>query len=122
VGSEASGYVVRSDDVQPFGFYGLWISDYTSGKNSNSSIALIDVPADASHPLAYSRRSDKYYFVVTGRVSFTVDNSTDELGPSDLLVLPAGTRFAYRAIGDAAQLLLVHTPAFDPDAEVILDA
>lgn len=114
------GFIVHSDELERFNFHGLDIADYTSGKRGRSSVAVIDVTPGVDHPLAFSRRSDKYYFVLQGTVRFDVAGESHNLGQNDLLVITSGTRFEYRATSGPAQLLLVHTPSFDPDAEVLV--
>jgi mannose-6-phosphate isomerase-like protein (cupin superfamily) len=113
--------IVRQNDVDPFDFGGLAIRDYTAGHRLSSSLAVISVPPGAVHPEALSRHSDKYYFVLSGSVEFVDGDHVAVLSGGDFCLVPQGQRFSYRNPGGApAELCLVHTPGFDPDAEVFV--
>lgn len=62
--------VVRASELEPFDFSDLPIADHTAGHGTSSSIAVINVPAGAEHPTAYSDASDKHYLVLSGAVAF----------------------------------------------------
>ena len=99
-------------------FEGLAIADYTAGKDLSSSIAEIAVPPGARHPRAYSKRSDKYYYVVSGHLEFDVDGRSFGLDPGDVCIILKGQRFSYRNTSEQpAKVVLVHTPSFDLESE-----
>ncbi|HEY5467986.1 MAG TPA: cupin domain-containing protein [Coriobacteriia bacterium] len=115
--------IIRRDSVSAFDFGGLGIQDYTAGLDSGSSFAVIAVSPGATHAEAWSRRSDKYYYVVSGTIEFTDSGETCALGAGDFCLARQGDRFSYRnTSGDAATILLFHTPSFDPDSEVFADS
>ena len=114
--------VVRANELEPFDFGDLAIADYTAGNGTSSSIAVIGVPAGAEHPAAYSDASDKYYLVLSGSVTFRTGGEEFALGPMDLLILPRGTEFAYVNTDGPAQMVLVHTPPFRAEAEILTGA
>jgi mannose-6-phosphate isomerase-like protein (cupin superfamily) len=75
-------------EIQSFDFGGLKIFDYTADLlNSNSSFAIIDVPGRCSHKTAYSNRSDKYYYVVSGEVCFTIEGSEHVFNEGDFCLI-----------------------------------
>ena len=112
---------VRHDTIEPIEFGGLQIFDYTAESSLGSSLAMIEVPPGASHDEAWSRRSDKYYLVVTGEIQFSLAGETFPLGPRDFCFVERGRRFAYRNDGSSpATLVLVHTPGFDLESEVFV--
>jgi mannose-6-phosphate isomerase-like protein (cupin superfamily) len=118
----ADPIVVRADDPSAFDFHGLEIRDYTAGRDVRTSWARIDVPAGVQHPEAWSRRSDKHYYVLEGFVRFRIDGQSCELTAGDLCVIPQGSRFAYEnPLTEAAALLLAHTPPFRADDEILVD-
>lgn len=117
---EENKRVIRKSSVQPFTFYGLSITDYTSGNDQSSSVARISVSAGAEHPRAWSKRSDKYYYVISGVVQFTMEGKVHTLSEEDCIIITKGSRFTYKNTSTTtAELLLVHTPPFDIDDEII---
>ena len=113
---------VERDSLEPIDFEGLEIRDYTAGVEVSSSVAEITVPAGARHRLAWSKRSDKYYYMLEGSLSFTVGGKTLDLTVGDCCIVRKGVRFSYRnPNGELARVLLVHTPSFDLAEEVFED-
>jgi mannose-6-phosphate isomerase-like protein (cupin superfamily) len=113
---------IERNSLEPIDFEGLEIRDYTAGADVSSSVAEIIVPEGARHRLAWSRRSDKYYFMLEGRLSFTVGVKALDLTVGDCCMVRKGERFSYRnPTGERAKVLLVHTPSFDLAAEVFED-
>jgi mannose-6-phosphate isomerase-like protein (cupin superfamily) len=111
--------IIREGEVPPFDFDGLAIRDYTAGCATSSSFAVIDVEPGVAHQVAWSRRSDKYYYVVAGTVEFVESGQSHTLSPGDFCLVAQGEHFSYRNVSDEpARLFLVHTPNFDLDTEV----
>ena len=111
---------ILKDTLSPIDFEGLEIIDYTAGKQTRSSMAEITVAPGVSHRRAWSKRSDKYYYVVSGRVQFTIEDEVSDLAAGDTCIILQGQRFAYHNMSDQpAKLVLVHTPSFDLEAEVL---
>jgi mannose-6-phosphate isomerase-like protein (cupin superfamily) len=105
--------------VQPIDFDGLEIRDYTADRDGGSSFAEIIVPAGIRHRRAWSMRSDKYYFGLQGKLTFTIGDQAVELAAGDLLIIRQGDRFSYEnRTEEVAKVLLVHTPSFDLSQEV----
>lgn len=75
--------VVRASELEPFDFGDLAIADHTAGHGTSSSIAVINVPAGAEHPTAYSDASDKYDLVLSGAVAFHTGGEEVTLAPLD---------------------------------------
>lgn len=110
--------IIRHDAVDPIEFDNLRILDYTAGQENSSSFAEITVPVGVSHKLSWSNRSDKYYYVVRGSVSFYVNEESNTLGAGDFFLIPQGERFSYLNTGSRdAVLILVHTPSFRLECE-----
>ena len=109
---------IEHESVTPFDFDGLEIRDYTADRHSSSSFAEITVPAGVRHRLAWSRKSDKYYFGLQGTLHFTVDDRAVALAAGDLCIIRQGDRFSYEnRTEEVAKVLLVHTPSFDLSQE-----
>lgn len=113
---------ITRESISSFDFEGLEIRDYTADHECSSSVAEISVPARARHRRAWSKRSDKYYFGMQGKLSFTIDKRRIELAAGDLCIIHKGERFDYENTTDeVARVLLVHTPSFDLSQEVFED-
>ncbi len=114
--------LVRQADLAPIDFDGLKIFDYTANSKLRPSLAIIEVASGSKHAEAWSKRSDKYYLVIGGQIQFTLDDKEFILAAGDFCYVEQGNHFSYR--NDAAEpatLVLVHTPGFDPDAEIFAE-
>ena len=116
--------IVRKSDAVAINFEGLRIFDFTGGQQGlSSSLALIDVPAGCDHAQAWSKRSDKYYLVVNGTIRFVLENKVFDLNAGDFCLVRQGEKFSYSNMQNSdAQLVLVHTPSFDLESEVFVEA
>ena len=109
---------IKHGAIKPIEFDKLKIIDYTAGQENSSSIAEITVPIGVSHKISWSNRSDKYYYVVQGKVNFTVNEESNNLSSGDVCIIPKGKRFSYTNTGSTeAILILVHTPYFKLECE-----
>jgi mannose-6-phosphate isomerase-like protein (cupin superfamily) len=112
---------VSRGSIAPLEFDGLRIFDYTAGRASSSSIAMIEVPPGARHAEAWSRRSDKYYLLSSGEIDFMLDGESRTMKAGDFCFVARGRRFSYaNRSGMLATLVLVHTPSFDLREEVFV--
>jgi mannose-6-phosphate isomerase-like protein (cupin superfamily) len=113
------GMIIKREAIKPIEFDKLKIIDYTAGQENSSSFAEITVPVGVSHKLSWSNRSDKYYYVVKGKVNFTVNEESNNLSSGDVCIVPKGKRFSYTNTDSSeAILILVHTPNFKLECEV----
>ena len=110
---------IERESLKAIEFDGLEIRDYTAERDVSSSMAEITVPAGARHKRAWSKRSDKYYYVLDGRLSFIVDDQVVDLSTGDACIIRQGVRFSYEnKTGAIVKILLVHTPSFELAEEV----
>lgn len=110
--------IINLSAISPINFHGLRIYDYTAGKSLSSSIAAIEIAPGARHAEAWSRRSDKYYLVSRGEVSFVLEGAPHVLKTGDFCFVRQGQRFSYsNQTSETATLILAHTPNFDLTAE-----
>ena len=110
---------IRKKSVEPVDFDGLKIIDYTSDKNMSSSMAEITVPPGVQHKMAWSKRSDKFYYIVSGCIHFQIEDETYDLFEGDACVVEKGRRFCYSNLTkNESKLILFHTPSFDMESEV----
>ena len=114
--------MIKHSTVKPIAFEGLEIRDFTADKELSSSVAEILVPPGVRHRTSWSKRSDKFYYIVEGSISFVLGTQRLELAAGDCCVVPKGNRFNYRNnSGESAKVLLIHTPSFDLSEEVFED-
>jgi mannose-6-phosphate isomerase-like protein (cupin superfamily) len=110
--------IIKHNTVKPINFDKLEIIDFTAGQDNSSSFAEITVPFGISHKLSRSNRSDKYYYVVQGKINFTLDDDSYELFAGDVCIVQKGKQFQYKNTGNSeAKLILVHTPSFKIEYE-----
>lgn len=110
---------IQRETLKPIEFDGLEIRDYTAEQAGGSSMAEITIPAGSRHKRAWSKRSDKYYYVIDGELSFIVDDQPVNLSTGDVCIVYQGARFSYEnKTGVVAKVLLVHTPCFEMAEEV----
>lgn len=113
--------IVRRNALQPIDFGALRIFDYSAGKDCDASLAVVEVPPQARHAEAWSKRSDKYYLVMQGELSFVVEGNASDLAAGDFCFVPHGERFSYsNDSAKTAVLVLVHTPSFRLEDEVFV--
>jgi mannose-6-phosphate isomerase-like protein (cupin superfamily) len=111
--------IIKENEVEQFDFDGLTIADYTAKLNENSSFAIISVLPQISHKLSWSKRSDKYYYVIAGEISFTLNDREYALSSGDLCIVKKGEKFRYKNNSrEIVKMILVHTPNFKLDQEV----
>lgn len=110
--------IIPQSSLPPIDFDGLKIFDYSAGRDWAASIAMIEVEPERKHPEARSKRSDKYYVVTGGEITFQLDGREHLLSRGDFCFVRCGQTFAYANRGsEPAILVLVHTPPFDIDDE-----
>lgn len=115
--------IIKTDAVKAFDFDGLEIRDYTSNISGSSSLAIIKVRSGAKHKRAWSKRSDKYYYLTRGEIDFTIDSNVHRLREGDFCLVRKGQIFSYENKSDGvSELILVHTPSFDLSSEVFEDS
>ena len=112
---------VRASSDTEFDFEGLQIRDYTAGMERGASVAEIVAPPESRHRRARSLRSDKFYWVMEGALSFEIDGIAETLGAGDMAIVPQGSIYCYQTHGEPARPLLVHTPPFAAEAEIFTD-
>ncbi|TFG62612.1 MAG: cupin domain-containing protein [Spirochaetales bacterium] len=104
---------IKQDVSEAFDFNGLSIRDYTAGLDEKSSFAVIEVSPGVRHGLSRSNRSDKYYYVNAGRLTFQIEGRDYEFTKGDFCIIHQGETFDYsNDSGVSATLILVHTPNF----------
>ena len=88
--------LVKQKFSEAFDFNGLTIKDYTAGLSEKSSFAVIGVAPGVHHGLSRSKRSDKYYYVISGNLLFHIEGRDFEFSGGDFCIVHQGERFDYR--------------------------
>ena len=113
--------LLKQIDLEAFDYHGLSIRDFGPALNGAASVAVIRVPEQGEHPFSYSSACDKVYYVLEGRLQFSVDGVIYRADRGDVVIVPKGAIFQYYDAWDRpSRLLLFHLPAFDPAAEHVL--
>jgi mannose-6-phosphate isomerase-like protein (cupin superfamily) len=113
--------IIKRSSMETINFDGLQIYDYTAGHDTSSSLAVIQVLPGVRHAEAWSKRSDKYYYVMTGRIRFVLKGAKYDLAAGDFCLVCQGERFWYEnQTEELTTLLLVHTPSFELESEVFV--
>ena len=111
--------IIRESEVEQFDFDGLKIQDYTATCDEKSSFAVISVYPRMRHKLSWSKRSDKYYYMIAGEIDFIVDGKAFVLSKGDLCIIKKGEKFKYQNTSkEIIKMILIHTPSFQLDQEV----
>ncbi len=111
--------IIRKEEVNAIDFDGLRIFDYTSKCKEKSSFAIINVPPGVSHKLSWSKRSDKFYYVINGKIDFAINDDNFILNKGDFCIIKKGDKFRYKNnFNEVVSLILVHTPGFELNEEV----
>jgi len=111
--------IIKENEAEQFDFDGLKITDYTAKLDENSSFATISVLPQISHKLSWSKRSNKYYYIIAGRINFIINDKEYVLSNGDLCVVKKGEIFRYKNdSNEIVKMILVHTPNFKLDQEI----
>lgn len=114
---------LKRQETESLDFNGFEIMDYTAAIDYSSSLAVVAVPPNGYHPPAYSKRSDKIYFIIHGTLWFTVGDDEAILEEGDVSLVQRAEVFSYRNHAeDTARLVLIHTPSFDFSSEVFINS
>lgn len=89
-------------------------------QTETGSIELIRL--DERIPMHMHPKENHFVYVYKGRAKATIRDVTEEIGPGNLLAIPAGTQHSIERIGDSpVEILLFSTPPFMPDDTVFLE-
>ena len=89
-------------------------------ETDTGSVELIRL--DGKIPLHMHPKENHFVYIYKGRAKATIRDVTQEVGPGNLLTIPAGTQHKVERIGDSpVEILLFSTPPFMPDDTVFLE-
>lgn len=66
------------------------ILDHTNAPVRNQSLAEATVPAGVLTQRHYHRASEEFYFILEGRGTISLGDTTREVGPGDAILIPPG--------------------------------
>ncbi len=85
----------------------------------NASAAYFEITG--RHGKVRTSHSDRIYFVVNGKGEFNINDKTIKVKKKDVIIVPKDTPYDYKATSSVLRLFLVHSPAFNPEADVKLE-
>ena len=89
-------------------------------ETETGSIELIRL--DDKIPLHMHPKENHFVYVYKGRAKGTVGDLTAEVGPGQLVAIPAGVPHSFERIGDSpVEIMLFSTPPFMPGDTVFLE-
>ena len=89
-------------------------------ETETGSIELIRL--DDKIPLHMHPKENHFAYVYKGRAKGTVGDVTAEVGPGQLVAIPAGVPHSFERIGDSpVEIILFSTPPFMPNDTVFLE-
>ena len=89
-------------------------------QTETGSIELLRL--DDKIPLHMHPKENHFVYIYKGRAKGTVGNLATEVGPGQLVAVPAGTLHEFERIGDApVEIMLFSTPPFTPGDTVFLE-
>lgn len=108
------------NDAEVFGWEGLkgWAYN-TKEEFPPASAAYFEVTG--RHGRVKSIKSDRVYLILEGVGEFNLNGDKSIVREGDVIIVPKNMPYDYRAMKGLLKLFLVHSPAFDPDAEKKLD-
>ena len=91
------------------------VDNYISLKD-NMGYSMVRTHLKGSHPYMKNIKSNRSYYFINGKATFYFDNKIIELVASDVICIPANTKYAFKGEFDA---ILVDCPAFDSKDDII---
>ena len=89
-------------------------------QTETGSIELLRL--DDKIPLHMHPKENHFVYIYKGRAKGTVGNLATEVGPGQLVAVPAGTLHEFERIGDTpVEIMLFSTPPFTPGDTVFLE-
>ncbi len=89
-------------------------------ETESGSIELIRL--DEKIPMHMHPKENHFVFVYKGKAKGTVGNVNAEVGPGQMVAIPAGVPHSFERIGDApVEIILFSTPPFTPGDTVFLE-
>jgi len=107
-------------EAYPFNWEGLEGWAYNSKDDfPNASAAYFEVTQ--SHGKVKTTKSDRIYLILDGEGEFIINGKIIPVKKTDVIIVPKNTPYDYKSTRGVLKLFLVHTPAFDPKADVNLE-
>jgi mannose-6-phosphate isomerase-like protein (cupin superfamily) len=107
----------RKEDGTVFSQGGTQAIAYTV-KEDFAAADLSLLMVNGRHGRAKSLACDRFFFIIEGQGTFTIDQQVFEVSGEDLIVVPRETAFDYEGI---MKVIEFGTPAFDEAYEVNLE-
>ncbi len=110
-------YKYTKKDALKLGWSGLKIDSYSESSDfERASAGFFEV--STHHGKVKSLLSDRIYFVIEGNGYFEIEGERIDVEPTDVIIIPRNTVYDYYG---EMKLFLVHTPAYNYEAEIKYD-
>ena len=96
---------------------GYIVDNYIS-KDDDIGYSVVRTHLDGKHPFMKNTNSNRTYYLISGQVSFYIDNQVINISSGEMMVIPKDTKYAFKGKFDA---ILIDCPAFDVKYDVIYD-
>lgn len=93
-----------------------YVVDNFLSKSDNVGYSIVRTHLDGSHPFMKNINSNRTYYLLNGNAQFIFDGETIDIQSGEMLVIPKNTKYAFKGKFDA---ILVDSPAFDPNDDII---
>ena len=113
--SPAPRYIPRAEATERVVDDHMTVFEYVGADADHLSVVTQEL--DGPHDERVNHRSERFYYVLGGRVEAEVDGEFHDLEPGDGLFVPPGTPCGL--VGHGASLVCVDTPPFDPADEEV---
>ena len=80
--------------------------DLSNAPVAKQSLAEASIPVGGSTERHYHRLSEEFYFITAGTGEMEIDGQTQNVGPGDAILIPAGAWHQISTTGDAPLSLL----------------
>lgn len=104
------------DKARKFGWEGIEGWAYIS-KDDFPNMTCSYIVVTGVHGKIKSSVNDRIYYIIRGEGEFVINDRTVKVRESDVIVIPRNTAYDYRG---NMEMLLVNSPAFEPDGDIKL--
>ncbi|MBK1882644.1 cupin domain-containing protein [Luteolibacter pohnpeiensis] len=88
--------------------------DHTTAPVLNQSLAAADLPEGTSTQRHYHKKSEEFYYILSGIATMEIDGEKTQVGPGDAILIPPGAWHQIHA-EEALNFLCCCSPPYSHD-------